>query len=127
MNSHQITRGVPGFWRRWLGRRSDSRGTSWVCFVQIEKHFPQPEWFTAWPAAQRYHEMRSRMPSTGTSGSVGALAEQSPVRPDHLPRMRRVRVVASALYPRWTIHGENTYVSIKKAIACKASSQTGPI
>jgi len=29
-------------WRRWLGRRSDSRISSWAWFAQIEKQFPLP-------------------------------------------------------------------------------------
>jgi hypothetical protein len=35
--------------------------------------------FTVFPAVQRLHSPRSRMPELGKSGSVGAAGEQSPV------------------------------------------------
>ncbi len=74
--------GTRRIWRRWLSRRGRSTPLTWPEFVRLEQSYELPRarvvHSLARRVASRLPEMTSRMPELGTSGSVGALGEQSP-------------------------------------------------
>jgi hypothetical protein len=74
---HEVRR----LWRKWLDRRSWRARMTWEKFAHLSARYPLPPnrvLFTVFTAAQRRHSPRSRMPESGTSGSVGAAGGQLP-------------------------------------------------
>ena len=59
-------------WRRWLSRRRRGKPTPWFGFSRLEERYslPRAGWSTAWCAAQRSHERRSRMPRRRASPNL---------------------------------------------------------
>src|SRR5262249_12502994 len=108
-------------WHKWLSRRSGKARIPWERFGEVERRYPLP------PArlrghrqvTQRIHGTRSRMPSRGTSGSVGG-------RGGKLPRPTRPRWLRSTTPLRFHTPLVEPDVQISRIrLSDKADSITG--